>query len=381
MSSERMVSNSKNGGLYFLAICILVFVVIGCIQEFSPPEVNSVESYLVVDGFLNAGNDTSIIQLRRTQNTNDNSAIRIESGAIITVSSEGGETYAFSETRSGVYQLPPVNIDETKKYRLSIKTVKGSEYLLEDVPVVITPPIDSVANRYDEGRDAMVISVNTRDPKNNTRFYRWKFEETYQYRTAYYSALEVDVPNKQIIGRKEDVHLCWKTNESASILLGTTIKLSSDEIKGLTVNVVPVNTNKFYIKYSINVKQYGLTRSEFEYWTNLSKTTQGTGTLFDPMPSLVTGNIKNVADNKELVFGYFSVSTETVKRVFIEPKLGRYPTCYAPDTVKISEAIANPYGVLLNYDERNGYVLRSGEDCADCRAQGGTIVKPAFWKD
>jgi hypothetical protein len=133
--------------------------------------------------------------------------------------------------------------------------------------------------------------------------------------------------NKTIIARKEDVHTCWQTLESKDIKLGSTIKLSADIIKEVPVNVIDIATNKLYFGYSILVKQYALSREAFEYWTDLAKTTQGTGSLFDPQPSQVTGNIRNKANNKELVFGYFSAAVEQKQRIFIKAQLGAYPRC------------------------------------------------------
>lgn len=363
-------------------VSIILVLIYGCIEPFSPPEVNSPDSYLVVDGFLNAGNDTSRIQLSYTKNTNDQSAIMFETGAEISVAAENGETYAFTETKGGTYILPPVNLNNAAKYHLNIKTKGGKEYLSEDVPVIITPAIDSVTYQRDLVQDAMVIKVNTHDPANNTRFYKWKFEETYQYRSAYYSGLIINPEKKEIISRQENINLCWQTVNSTNIMLGSTIKLSNDVIKDLPLNIVPVNTNKFYIKYSILVKQYALSQAGFEYWTDLAKTTQGTGSLFDPQPSQVTGNIRNTANPRELVFGYFSASTVTTKRIFIRPNLGSIPRCDAPDTLTINEALNSGNGLLLNYSgNRSEFVLSTSHSCADCRVQGGTTIKPSFWED
>jgi len=363
-----------------MAIAALTLLMTACIEPFSPPEVNSDANYLVVDGFLNLG-DTSVIELRHTQSTQEEAAQLVETRAKLSVKAETGETYEFLEYGNGKYILPPKNFRQSGTYQLSIKTLNGKEYLSEAVPVILTPAIDEVTYRYDANRDAMVISVNTHDPKNNTRFYRWKFEETHEYRAAYYSALFVDPVKKMIVGRNEDINLCWQTKKSGSILLGSTVKLTSDVIKELPINVVPISTNKFYIKYSILVKQYGLSREGFEYWTDLAKTTQGTGSLFDPLPSLVTGNIKSVTDPKELVFGFFSASTEARKRIFMAPGLGRYPSCDAPDTLSIADAIQNNSQYLLNYiGERSERVLSSSPGCADCRSQGGTNKRPSFWE-
>lgn len=368
--------------LKFLAISVVAGLVVNsCIDPFSPPEVNNTETYMVVDGFLNVNGDTSVVRLSRTQNTNDNGTPGIESGAFMTVEAENGETYLFSETASGIYKLPPASFDPNKKYRLHIRRAGGGEYESEYVEVSKTPPIDSITYRYDAGRDAVIIYVNTHDPANATRFYRWNFQETYEYRMPFYSSLIRDVPNKAIVPRTDDINVCWRTLESRDIKLGSTIKLSQDIIRDLPVNIIQVSTNKLYFGYTILLKQYGLTRQAFEYWTDLAKTTQGTGSLFDPQPSQVTGNIRNKADSKELVFGYFSAAQEQSKRIFIREGLGRYPTCYAPDTLTFDEAMEST-GVLLSYymgQPKSGY-LSTSESCADCRSQGGTTTKPSFWE-
>ncbi|MCE7067453.1 DUF4249 domain-containing protein [Dyadobacter sp. CY326] len=365
--------------------CISLFLMEGCIEPFSPPEVNSPENYLVVDGFLNVGQDTSRIELSRTQNVNDNAKPTIETGASISVEAESGEKYDFSETRSGLYTLSPKQYSMAGKYRLRVKTQDGKEYLSEYVTVSLTPPIDSVTTKFDSFQDAMVFYVNAHDAHGKTQFYRWKFEETWEYRAAYNSYIEVI--DKKYVTRTKDINQCWGSQRSGSILLGTTVKLSSDVIKDLPIFRVPVSTNKLFIKYSVLVRQYGLSRAAFEYWTTLSKTTQGTGSLFDPQPSQVTGNIKNTANNKELVFGYFSASTEETKRLTITPRLGKYATCMPADTFDVvCKPISNyqcgleTTALMLSYaGMRSEFVLGTPQSCADCRVQGGTTDRPKFW--
>jgi hypothetical protein len=362
-----------------LSVLAVVLLLSSCIEPFSPPEVNSDGKHLVVDGFLSVG-DTSKIELRHTQNTNDQTTFTVEANARLSVLSENGQVFPFSEKGNGVYLLPPVNLNGNVKYRLSIKTSNGNEYMSEYVSVINTPPIDSITYEYDGGRDAMVIKVNTHDATNNTRFYRWKFEETYQYRAAFFSSLMLNKKNNAIEYRSDDVNLCWRTQRSANILLGSTIKLSADIIRELPINIVPISTNKFYLRYSILVKQYGLSREGFEYWTDLAKSTQGTGSLFDPQPSQVTGNIKSTTNPKELVFGYFSASRQSVKRIFMSPGRGRPATCMPPDTLSIADARKH-VGELLNFHgEMSEFVLATSGVCADCRTQGGTNIKPAFWE-
>lgn len=380
IESARRAPGALRRGALASMLAILGFIVHSCVEPFSPPEISDPETYLVVDGFLNVNGDTSSVILSFTQSVSAPTLFQRESGAFLTVDAESGESYPFLEMGNGLYILPPAGFDPNTKYRLRIRRMDGSEYESEYVSVSKTPPIDSLSYRVDPDRNALVIYVNAHDPTNTTRFYRWNFEETYEYRMAYYSSLTRDVPNGQIITRRDNINVCWRTIPSRDIKLGSTIKLNQDIVREVPVNIVDIPSNKLYFGYTILVKQYGLTREAFEYWTDLAKTTQGTGSLFDPQPSLVTGNIRSKTKPKELVFGYFSAVHEQQKRIFIRERLGAYPRCSAPDTLDFKDAFQGA-GVLLSYydgEGKKGY-LSTSESCADCRSQGGSTTKPSFW--
>ena len=359
-----------------ISFCALFFMLNGCVEPFSPPEVNSDEGYLVVDGFLNMGADTSTVVLSRTQSASVKTSVTMEPGAKINVEEESGVTFSFTEKGNGSYFLPPVALNMSGKYRIRIKTKNGKEYLSDLVEVKNTPPIDTVAMVLDTRQDAAIMQVNTHDAQNKTRFYRWKFEETWEYRAPLYSALEL--VKGQIVSRKENINTCYRTIKSGNILLGSTIKLTQDVIKNLPLTTVQYSTGKLLIKYSLLVKQYGLTQDAFEYWTSLAKTTEGTGSLFDPLPSQVTGNIKCTTDNQELVFGYFSAAVEMKKRVFFTPGLGSFTQCQS-QKLDIADALKTS-ALLLNFSgEMPDSVFVTSESCADCRAQGGVLKRPSFW--
>lgn len=372
--------------LFKIGFFALLLLVDSCVEPFSPPETNSDEGYLVIDGFLNVGGgDSTRIELRRTQNVNANNLPITETGARLAVEEENGETFTLTETHPGQYTLPPRRFNQAGKFRLRVQTNDGQEYLSEFVAATIAPAIDSVTYKVDPVLDAAVFYVNAHDTQGKTQFYRWKFEETWEYEMPYYSALMVR--NDSVVSRSENINRCWGKLRSGSILLGSTVKLSSDVIKNLPINRVPIGTNKLFIKYSILVRQYGLSRQAFEYWTDLAKTTQGTGSLFDVLPSQVTGNIRNTSDARLLAFGYFSAATEETKRFTIAPRLGLYPRCIEPDTIPIQcssrdadECALNTAKLLLSYwGPRSDSVLVSGASCADCRTQGGTTERPSYW--
>ncbi len=366
--------------LFLLAILLLTLH--ACIEPFAPPEITSAERYLVVDGSLNTSSQgSSQIKLSRTQNIYDNGGPKPELRAKLTVEGDKGSSFAFVEANQGVYTLTAKSFRDTEKYRLRIKTSGGKEYLSVYVPVVKNPPIDSVTYKVRGEREGVQIYVNTHDPLNKTRFYRWSYDETWQYSMPLHSGYELK--GKEIVFRDQNINTCWSSANPTNIVLGTSIKLSKDIIKDQGVTFVASSSGKLQAKYSILVKQYALTQEEFEYWNILAKTTERTGSLFDPQPAEVTGNIKSVSNPSELVFGYFSASNRQEQRLFVSEYLSRGLQCEPTDTLTAAEVPESLDLILTEYYPEGAFTpqyLMGSANCADCRLLGGTINRPLFWK-
>ncbi|WP_428654353.1 DUF4249 domain-containing protein [Runella sp.] len=364
-----------------IAVIVSAMVLNSCVLPFTPPEVSSASRFLVVDGFLNTGSkDSSRITLTYSQVVSNKNTFAAELKAQVIVEGDKGSTFTFTEIGKGLYRLAPRAFNEAENYRIRIKTAAKKEYLSDFVAVKNTPPIDSITYKVADDKGSVQIKVNTHDPLNKTRFYRWKFEETWEYHMPLISLFEIK--NNNIIDRLENINTCWKTETPSTILLGSTIKLSQDLIRDAPVTTIPVASNKLLIKYSILVKQFGLTQEGFEYWGALAKTTETTGSLFDSQPSQITGNIKCTTDSQELVFGFFSAGVPQEKRVFIPPGLGQYTFCQPIDTVSRADAIKFQYFLLTQYFPEGSSVAQyiiGDPGCADCRTKGGTITRPSFW--
>lgn len=372
----------KNKILYAAGLFVAVLVLQACIEPFSPPEITSAEHYLVVDGSLNTSPEgSSQVRLSRTQNIYDKGAPQPELRAKVAVEGDKGSSFAFAEVGQGAYTLAARSFRDTEKYRLRIKTSSGKEYLSEYVPVVKNPPIDSVTYKVRGAGEGVQIYVNTHDPLDKTHFYRWSYDETWQYNMPLYSVYEL--VGKDIVYREQSINTCWSNANPTTIVLGSSIKLSKDIIKNQGITFVPSTSGKLESKYSILVKQYALTQEEFEYWNTLAKTTERTGSLFDPQPAEVTGNIKSVSNPSELVFGYFSASNRQEQRLFVNEYLSRGLQCEPNDTLSAREVPESLDLILSEYYEGNSpipqYIMGS-VNCTDCRLRGGTNQRPSFWK-
>ncbi|OIN57544.1 DUF4249 domain-containing protein [Arsenicibacter rosenii] len=361
---------------------LFILIMGGCVDPYRPPEITAPATYLVVDGFLDiAPGAVTTFKLSRSQNLTDAKAPTMETKATVTIESSRNLKYSLKEVTSGVYSYTSVPSQTGETFRLRIKTSRGVEYLSDMVAFKNSPVIDQVNWKVEN--DGVRIYADAHDPTGNTRYYRWEYEETWEFTSAFYSSYEVK--NKQIVQRQQDIFTCWNSAKSKNILINSSAKLNQDVISQMPITYVPGYSTKIGVRYSILVKQYALTQDAYLYWEQLSKTTENIGSLFDPQPTQVTGNIQNLTNPAEPALGYFSAGTVTSKRMFIRrmelpywvTKTG-YDGC-VKDTLTPKELIDNKYpGQIPITDLPDGTYETGQEVCVDCRLQG-TNVKPSFW--
>jgi len=185
---------------------------------------------------------------------------------------------------------------------------------------------------------------------------------------------------------------CWRTGNSTNIIVGTSIALNEDVISYHPVAVIPQHSEKISKGYSVLVRQYGITEQAFRYLQLIQKNTQQLGTLFDAQPSQLKGNIQSVDNPDEPVIGYVSASTFTEKRTFIRNK-ELTDWHYSSSGVfcgVFREVERNPIDYRIYtypdldyapyYFVTQGPLIVAYKACLDCREQGGTNVKPSFWR-
>ncbi len=374
-----------------LNLFYLVLVFSNCIQEFVPPS-QGYENLLVVEALLSDTDEQFEVKLSRSVPI-DTVAFSPESGASISLNDDTGEEFQLQETQQpGIYFYEgTINAQVGKSYQLQIMTRNGNQYKSSMVTMRATPDIEDVRFEYEErpsaGVNGVQIFVNTRDESNSTWYYRWDWHETWQFITPYPSFHKYE--NGQILLRTDNINLCWKNTRSTSIEIATSRNLSKDIISDYPLRFVATNTDRLNSKYSIIVRQYALSEASYNYMKELQKITENLGTLFDPQPSIVIGNIFNVNDDKEVVLGYFDASTVKEKRIFIKPSdlpKTRFPNYYSdcmdslvsfnniPDMLQTGYFLASE---ILNDFGGFDYQM-SSRRCIDCTL-AGTNVKPDFW--
>ena len=393
-------------GRYIIIYSIITWFIPGCTKPYNPKVISTASNYLVVEGTINTGGDSTTILLSRTVPLNSNLTTVPELGAVITIQSNQNQSYSLAEKGNGIYSSPVLTLPATAQYRLSIVTDDGKTYLSDYVTPKASPPIDSIGftevSNKQQG-SGLQIYVNTHDPNNNTHYYHWDYLETWQFHAKYESdyvsngaAILFRTPAQQIFQ-------CWGNSISTDIELGSSAKLTQDVIYQSPLTFIPSTSEKLETRYSILVKQYALSTDAYNYLSLLKQNTEELGSIFDAQPSQLTGNIHCTTDATLPVIGYISAGSVQQKRIYINSSqlpnnwIATYPYNCELDTAWFADPHArganNVEAFLIPLPTSNiptvqffgtggpaplGY-LYTDIDCADCSVRG-TTTQPSFWQ-
>jgi hypothetical protein len=415
-----MAIGKQKTRIKILGVALLAGMSLYACREKYVPEVEDINpNYLVVEGLINTGADSTIFTLSRTFKLEKKAVVEPEKGALVQVESDAGITYVLPELakKSGYYGRPALGLDQTRKHRLRIRTKDNREYLSDFVESRVSWPIDSVT--HDFRNDRFNIYADTHDPTGKSRYYKYHYTETWQYRAGTESFYKIE--NHQIKERvfpQDDIFNCWKSAPSQHVALATTENLTEDRLADAHVNSVANYSYKILIGYSILVQQTVLTKEGFEFWQALQKNTEDVGSIFDAQPSQLKTNLRSVTNPGEVVIGFISAGTVSQKRLTLSthkmvphwrqsPEVDPAELCDSNKTQvlpgrnfdfttaigrsEIETHLLIPdkpkyllIGVPQYYAVPGGFEIAkifgtTKWECGDCRLQGGVAAKPPYW--
>jgi len=392
-------------------LLLVIAAAVSCRKPYNSPVVASQASYLVVEGVISSGSDSTFITLSHTVNVASKVVVNPLTGATVTVEGDQNASYPLTEIGNGNYTCAGLNLDNAHNYRLNIKTSDGKVYQSDYLAVLNSPPIDSIS--YDTKgtvfSPGLNVYVNTHDASNKVVYYRWDYKETWIFHANFESFFYSN--GDTVLGRNlltNDITYCWHNDSSSTIVLGSSAKLSRNVIYNQPIVQIASSSEKVGDEYSILVRQYALTADAYSFYTNLKKNTEQLGSIFDAEPSQLVGNIPS-----EPVIGYVSVGSTSSQRIFIKnQQLPNWHTqAFYPDSVcmlafgpnspccyyKYPPGPPNQVDAYINYLKSGisdplipidaigrpgsppiGYTA-AARKCADCTLRGSN-KKPSFWK-
>lgn len=365
-----------------------------CIEQYKP-DISKYEEILVVDGKLTNLPGPYTVRLSKSYKFEENKGLPV-SGAQLEIIDNTGLEIELKETEKGTYITSDSAFrgEVGKSYKLQIKEndqVYESSFELLKEPI----PVDSIYWEYiksENGEYGIQLLLNTHDPKNKTRYYGWDYVETWKF------AVPVDYPDHP--DRRE----CYKSSANYFFNIATTINRYEDVLERQPLQFIGENINKLHIRYSIQVVQYVYNEQSYKYIKDLISVNQNQGTLFDPIPYSLKGNIRNLSNETLPVLGYFMVAGASERRIFIDKKElpKEYNTnngfgdcamealltslAYEHDLRqdrKVDSMMRKGYDILIKIIERSEgkiHLFLARPRCYDC-TMTGTNIKPDFWTE
>jgi len=360
----------------------LVLLFAGCIDEFTPKDIDETGNLLIVDGIISEGEST--VRLTRSVGLNDDiSNIKFVMNAQMWVESTDGTVYPFAlSSSSGHYSVFIEEFKSGQKYRLIIK-VDGLDYQSDYIDPMITPEIDDIYVQKDNDTDVSV-RVSTHATAETSKYYRWTYNEVWEIQSRIEAIAGIIdgrlVIYNEIEGPRNPGLYCWLYNESKGYIVDTSESLSENHIIGKKILETNVTDERFSQLYYIEVKQNSIRKAAYEYITNIEKNIEEIGSIFGPMPSEMRGNITCVTNPDNPVIGYIDVSTTTAKTIYIEYPNEIYSEGNMVCKMEEVEAIIGSYGLVSFMSDPGGIIYTVAPlRCMDCRHNGGSKLKPLFW--
>lgn len=336
-----------------------------CVQPYDIEGELDGTSLLVVDGIITNQKEIYKVRLTYSSPTLNSYEDTEISGAQVSISDESDNQWSLWESEAGVYQTDSYEWqgEAGKTYTLHITTPDGKRYASLPETMQPVPDIDSIYFEV-EGRPylssinieltawGLQIYVNTGTGDNQNGFYKWDWVETFEYQAPLVAEGQMSIP------------ICYETHGAPRYLnISSTNGLGRDIVNRQPIHWVPKSGVRLTARYSLLVTQYSLTQQAFDYWENIREQIDNAGSLFDPPPTQIIGNVYNIDDDTELVLGYFQVSAVTKKRIFI--RRGEVPS--------------SPGGPVFAFGECS--IEEPAAYCYDCTLYNAsnTTVRPPFW--
>nr|WP_275123287.1 DUF4249 domain-containing protein [Ancylomarina sp. DW003] len=373
-------------------------------------DVKGYKDLLVVDALITNENRSHQVKLARSKANLDEEPI-VESKAQVVIICNDGTEEILKEVEPGVYKTDSTKfiVEIGKIYKLKITTSSGKQYSSDECEILEHTEINRVfykrqdrININNEKQEGINFFVDAKSTENT--YLRWMYEEDWKFSILYPTLIGFD-ENKEVVYLPVQNFYCWKRSCSNEIIIQSLENQNSAAIEGKEVCFIPSDyTDRFYIKYSINIKQLNISKEEYNFWSKLKEASEEVGDIFGTQPFTITGNVKSDNDANEPVLGYFQTGSVVTKRVFLDYKdvarlelsLKNKKSMCELDTIPVDNFTYNSLYEIYEeqvlkrgrglHDQPMGdfgpmnALLITDVKCTDC-SQTGSPKKPSFWED
>lgn len=378
----------------FLSLIFCGFILMNSCTEPFFPELTDFENRLIVDGQITNEPGPYMIRLSLSSDLGSIRFIPFKN-AKVTILEENGISETLTEIEAGIYQTSATGIQGKvgHRYKIEIESAESkryeSTYQELKAPTAIADVYAEVETRFftdiNKDRTGYQFYVDSEEPVNEKDYFLWIIEETFKYKVEHeIGVIFPDIPFPD----PDSLQTCWREDSVNYVTTYNPESFATPEVKGIPLHFVKSTDLELSLRYSPLVKQYTISKEAFEYWKVIETQLQLDAPLYSTQPYQTRGNIKNINDENEAVFGFFLVAGVHEKRTFVNAIEGAELfdiDCFF-EYASYSFALGQPrefapfYPALVGVDEdgRLGFLPIK---CLDCRSHEGTIIEPDYWED
>jgi hypothetical protein len=305
-----------------LILLVLSFSFWACLDPVDLDKKLPVERLIVEGGISNIAAE-STLRLSYTDAVGAPKRILPSAGVYAEIRVGNGQKIPLKADQKGSGLFSPLTSELVggpgQTYSLFVKLANGKEYLSRPQKMPEIVPVGTLQSEALQGdKIGYAISTDLADPKDQANFYRFKAEAF---------SIRKSVGIRVGFGDNFCCNICWVKDQDETINI-----LSDKSFNGNTIKNKQVFFSKYYggIATQVKVSQYNITKEAFNFYTTLKTQLNRTGSIFDPLPAGVRGNMVNTQDPDDLCLGFFEVASINTKKLFIQDnKLEKYNAFYS----------------------------------------------------
>lgn len=309
-------------------IYLFLLLPMACIDPYEVT-VPDGQQLLTVEGLIHTGPGPHAITLTRSDTYGSvfEGLIRPVTGATVVVRDDEGRITFLEEgqgTRGSYFTPFGFQAEIGKSYTLQIQTADGRDYTslperVESVPEIesigiktVTIPVEGETNP----RSGVQLISEINDPADQNNFYFWRLSpivHVLEARPDLYTDREFRTP-----APKDCCAVCYRTENTGNQSL---FIAQDDNFNGLSTRIpagfIEDNGLRFVNTLRVDLKQYTISQEAYRFLRLVKQQAEISGSIFDPPPATIRGNMIRLDNPDEVVLGYFMAGAESTKRIYI----------------------------------------------------------------
>lgn len=318
-----------------------IILLLGCYACIDPFEYTiGNDKLLVVEGSV-SNIDTAAISVRYSDQIYNSAIVSpIPDAKVSVIENQSDETtFAYNgPARLYLCNNKAFRAKIGSSYQLKIVLSNGKTYLSEPDTLRPVESITAISDKFYPEKAAFTVTADMAPKADANNFFLFNFinykkptycasclngqlydkEDNNDCSSGFKNCLpqQGGQPSQTLYGFACNPTLkCWNYKKIRDFLVFSDEVLAKGTTRSIQLFDVPLST---FERYFLEIHQSRISKKAYQYFRLLEQSGKKTGTLFDPTPPLLVGNVYNQNNLNDRALGYFLVKGQTTYGYFVE---------------------------------------------------------------